>query len=39
MIKIKIQSIQSTMKESSYYRKEMENISNYIKRCKIFFLI
>ena len=34
-----IQSIQSTMKESSYYRKEMENISNYIKRCKIFFLI
>ena len=33
------QSIQSTMKESSYYRKEMENISNYIKKCKINYII
>ena len=29
------QSLQSTMKESSYYKKEMEKISDYIKRCKI----
>ena len=28
------QSLQSTIREPAYYRKEMEKISNYIKQCK-----
>lgn len=29
-------SIKSTLRESNYYRKEAEKLSNYIKSCKIF---
>ena len=33
------QSLQSTIREPAYYRKEMEKISNYIKQCKYKILI
>ena len=34
-----ITSINSTMKEYTYYRKEFDRISNYIKQCNFFFIL